>query len=480
MSQQANVAQEMDATPEELILLANCDLDEIIDKNRLLPRIEFHTAVSKIILDTLRQNSKLLHLYNLVASSLFSFCYKFKCQREYRRLAETLHNHYQQLEKAKKNPEMFLNNKIPYPVLLDDPECQKFLLELRKTQIEFAIKMEQWSDAYRTSQIIFTLINKQEKKVVRSHLQTFFTQLSNIFFNSKNYLFHSYALMNQHSIAMKNNALNDEDKALLSGELVFSALAATLNNRLSNFERLSTNYLPKEVRKEFENSQTVTQEILKVAQMLQIKGVPSHASLIQQIFIKNIHTVQGNPHVAVLYKLVEFEESPFKISQQGSEALLKACEIMPNLKKYATNIEKTLAIRILQKCKNFFTTIKFGSLTKMMGFFGDWQKIEGLLYECNRLGLVMTIADHAKQVLTFDQVAQVHENLVNFGDKLRIVFQRVQERNSVDHERIRIFEKIKGELDEEMRRVKDVKETMTTTQQKLNRDREAEMQHWKE
>ena len=175
--------------------------------------------------------------------------------------------------------------------------------------------MEQWTDAYRTSEIIFTLINKQEKKVVRSHLQTFFTQLSNIFFNSGNYLFHSYALMNQHSIIMKNTKVTDEEKASLSGELVFSALAATLNNRLSNFERLSTNYLPKEVRKEFENSTTVTSEILKVAQMLQIKGMPSHASLISQIFIKNIHNVEGNPHVATLYKLVEFEESPFKISQ---------------------------------------------------------------------------------------------------------------------------------------------------------------------
>lgn len=75
---------------------------------------------------------------------------------------------------------------------------------------------------------------------------------------------------------------------------------------------------------------------------------------------------------------------------------------MPNLSKYSTQIEKTLAIRILQKCKNFFTNVRFTSLTKMMSFFGDWDKIEGLLYECNRLGLVMTITDHTKQVITFD------------------------------------------------------------------------------
>ena len=76
-----------------------------------------------MIMDTLRQNSKLLHLYNKVATDLFAFSFKFGCQREYRRLADTLHNHYTQLVKAKKNPDQFFNEKIPYPVKLDDPEC---------------------------------------------------------------------------------------------------------------------------------------------------------------------------------------------------------------------------------------------------------------------------------------------------------------------------------------------------------------------
>jgi hypothetical protein len=140
---------------------------------------------------------------------------------------------------------------------------------------------------------------------------------------------------------------------------------------------------------------------------------------------------------------------------------------MPNLEKYAPFIKKTLAIRILQKCKNFFTNIKFASLSKMLSFYGDWDKIEGLVYECNRLSLVATIADHAKQVITFDQFAQVHENLVNFGNKLRTVFQKVQHKTTPDKERIRIFEKIKGELDDEMRKVKDVKKIMGETQKNL-------------
>ena len=74
--------------------MANCDLDEIVEQNKLIPRIDFYTSVSKMIMDSIKQNSKLLHLYNQVASHLFQFCLKFNSQREYRKLADTLHNHY--------------------------------------------------------------------------------------------------------------------------------------------------------------------------------------------------------------------------------------------------------------------------------------------------------------------------------------------------------------------------------------------------
>ena len=128
--------------------------------------------------------------------------------------------------------------------------------------------------------------------------------------------------------------------------------------------------------------------------MLQIKSMPNYASLIQHIARKNIHLVPGNPHVAELFKLIESESSPFRISKQGSGALSAAIEIMPSLEKYAPLIKKTLAIRILQKSKGFYTSIKFKSLEKLLSFFGSWDEIESLLYECNRQSLVMTIADH--------------------------------------------------------------------------------------
>ena len=44
--------------------------------------------------------------------------------------------------------------------------------------MEYALKMEEWSDAFKASDIIFVLINKQDKKIVKGHLESFFTDLA--------------------------------------------------------------------------------------------------------------------------------------------------------------------------------------------------------------------------------------------------------------------------------------------------------------
>lgn len=158
--------------------------------------------------------------------------------------------------------------------------------------------MEEWTDAYRTSETIYTLINKQEKKIVKVYLQSFYSHLAEIFWRSDNHLFHAYSLLNLHQIVLKSTAMSSQEKAEMSAELVFSALSSSVNNRLSTFERLSTNYLPRAMRKDFVNSESVTQEILKVSEMLNISGMPTHEQLISHILRKNIHLVNNNQAVS--------------------------------------------------------------------------------------------------------------------------------------------------------------------------------------
>lgn len=353
------VIQESDATPEELILLANCDLEELMEKQRILPKIQFFIEVSRSILDVIRQNCKLLHLYNQVAISLFQFAEKFNSRREYVRLSDLLHSHFSAIQRSHKTRDQALN-KIPHPVRLNDSETVIKLLELRHMHLEQALKMKEWSDGYRTCDTIYTLMNKQGQTQIKGHLQNFFRHLVQIFWKSNNLLFHSFALQNLLSINRQNLKMTNEDKLSLASEFVFATLSVPLSQKLAaTHERISSDYLPKDIQDELDMQQIVSQEINKVSQMLQIKGIPTRQSLITQITTQATHIVSNNPEVKTLFELIEVEESPFRMSKEGSATIASALQKNPALAKYETGIKKSLAIRILQKSKNFYTNVRF-------------------------------------------------------------------------------------------------------------------------
>lgn len=83
-----------DCSPEQLVLLAYCDIDILVEKNTLWPKIQFFIETQLIILDTLRQNCRMMKQYNTSAKRLFEFCFEYKCKKEFLRVSETLHQHF--------------------------------------------------------------------------------------------------------------------------------------------------------------------------------------------------------------------------------------------------------------------------------------------------------------------------------------------------------------------------------------------------
>jgi len=68
---------------------------------------------------------------------MFNLCRKYKCKREYRRVSETLHSHFNQIIKNDKQPD--LNSRIPHPIKLDEEDQLTLILKLRKEQLEVAL-----------------------------------------------------------------------------------------------------------------------------------------------------------------------------------------------------------------------------------------------------------------------------------------------------------------------------------------------------
>jgi translation initiation factor 3 subunit A len=146
--------------PEELMLLANCNFEQVESKQSLMNKVAFFIDVCKIILDTLRQNSKMIDFYNQTAQRVFDFCCKYNYRVEYVRVAETLHSHFNQIIKISKHPELSVQSKIPFPIRLDEEDALQKVLELRYHQLKLSLELKIWSDAFRTTENIYQLINR--------------------------------------------------------------------------------------------------------------------------------------------------------------------------------------------------------------------------------------------------------------------------------------------------------------------------------
>ena len=457
--------------PEELILLANCGYEQVEAKQQLMSKVSFFIDVCKIILDTLRQNSKMLDFYNQTAQRVFDFCSKYNFKVEYTRVSETLHSHFNQILKQSKHPELFLQSKIPFPIKLDEEDALQKVLELRYHQLKIALQMKVWSDAFRTTDNIYQLINRQKHHASRMKqiLYDFFANLSEIFWQSEFYLFHSYSIMNLQQIIKTNKTLTDQQKGVMTAQFVLSVLSIPLNNRLSNFERLSVQYIPPGMEQLQDSTSAARHELFSIANMLQVKGVPSRSSLITYLRIKNLHLQAEFLDVQELFRLIEDEESPFVISKKGKETIDNIVKSNSQWAQYRDFLVKTLSVRILQKCRNYFKNLKMVTLKKLLQFYENFNAIELLLYECNREGLVQTIVSHENQSVTFDQEIEVSSNLLKFGQKLRVAFQKVQDITSEGKERERIFMKVKEKMEDEMNQVLKRKEDMDRMKNQIAR-----------
>ena len=82
-----------------------------------------------------------------------------------------------------------------------------------------------------------------------------------------------------------------------------------------------------------------------------------------------MQSVPGYPEIAELFRLLEVEQSPFTISKEGIKALDAIVEKNEDLSQYQPFIKKALAVRILQKSKNFFRNLKFTTLSRLLSFY---------------------------------------------------------------------------------------------------------------
>merc|ERR1719431_2083566 len=170
-------------TPEMIMLSAVSgeDAQDRSDRKILMPWVKFLWESYCQCLELLRTNVRVERLYHNIAQQAFKFCLKYQRKTEFRKLCDKLRNHLDLIIKQQ--------NPTANTINLNNPETQQMNLDTRLVQLDAAIHMELWQEAYKAVEDIHGLMSLSKKVFQPKMMANYYQKLALVFWKSGNYLF---------------------------------------------------------------------------------------------------------------------------------------------------------------------------------------------------------------------------------------------------------------------------------------------------
>lgn len=254
------------ATPESILLMsAVCgeDAQDRSDRTILLPWVKFLWESYCQCLELLRVNSHCENLYHDIARMAFQFCLKYNRKMEFRKLSEKLRKHLDDITKV---------SAQSANVSITKPETQQLNLETRLFQLDSAIQMELWQEAYKAIEDIHGLMGLSKKTPQPKTMANYYQKLAMVFWKAGNQLFHAAALLRlfQLSRDLKKTMTADEVQRMASHVLV-ATLAIPLPSAHPEYDRF------------IETDKSPLEKAQRLAVLLGLSQPPTRVSLLKEI-----------------------------------------------------------------------------------------------------------------------------------------------------------------------------------------------------
>ena len=148
-------------------------------------------------------------LYYNIAQQAF----KYQRKTEFRKLCDKLRNHL----------DLFIKQQNPTAntINLNNPETQQMNLDTRLVQLDAAIHMELWKEAYKAVEDIHGLIMSLSKKVFQPKMMAYYYQkLALVFWKSGNFLFHAAAEFKNFQLTREKKNISTEELAKMASRVL--------------------------------------------------------------------------------------------------------------------------------------------------------------------------------------------------------------------------------------------------------------------
>jgi translation initiation factor 3 subunit A len=194
------------------------------DRQTVLPWMRFAWEALRAGLEVCRNNQKLEKLYAELAFKSFDYCIKYQRKSELKRLAETLRYHLMGIVKSAGSTQPMI---IALTGESASPDSQQLQLDIRYRQLDVALEMELWQEAFRSIEDIhglFLLEGKTAEALMSR--EEYFEKVARIFAMSDNVLFYAAALIRR--LNAFTEAQNDAIKESVKRAIAVSLLSVPL------------------------------------------------------------------------------------------------------------------------------------------------------------------------------------------------------------------------------------------------------------
>ena len=386
-------------TPESILLstVSGEQSRDRTDRAIVTPWLKFLWETYRTVLEILKNNARLEVMYQSTAMLAFTFCQQFVRKTEFRRLCELLRNHVQNA--AKYQSQMHAIN-------LSDPDTLQRHLDTRFQQLNVAVELELWQEAFRSVEDIHTLLSLSKRPAKNVMMANYYEKLTRIFLVSENYLFHAaswsryYNLLRQsattvasgQSLKKDNPAVTEADMSRAASFVLLSALSIPV---ISTSRSRGALIDVDEARKNKNN---------RLTNLLGMSHAPTRAVLFKDAMSKGL-LKRAKPEIRELYQILEVDFHPLSICKKISP-ILAQIGADHEMEKYVLPLQQVILTRLFQQLSQVYESVELSYVHLLAQFPESFQvtaaSIEKFIMNGCKKGDLAIRIDHATGVLAFD------------------------------------------------------------------------------
>lgn len=389
---------EASETPESILLstVSGEQSRDRTDRAIVTPWLKFLWETYRTVLDIFKNNARLEIMYQSTAHQAFQFCSKYARKTEFRRLCELLRNHLQNA--AKFSSQMHAIN-------LSDPDTLQRHLDTRFQQLNVAVELELWQEAFRSVEDIHTLLSLSKRPAKNNMMADYFKNLTRIFLVSENYLFHAaawsryYNLLRQSAAAVAAGQSKRDNPPVTEADMVNTAsfvLLSALSIPVISTSRSRGALVDVDEARKNKNS--------RLTNLLGMSQAPTRAILFKDALSKGL-LKRARPEIRDLYNILEVDFHPLSICQKISP-ILEKIGADEDMQKYIGPLQQVILTRLFQQLSQVYDSVEISFVLNLAQFPESFKVTSGTIEKfimngCKKGDLAIRI-DHAAGVLTFD------------------------------------------------------------------------------